>query len=65
MKLRATIERMEASRYGSFGPAVKLTYPDGKVGAPPERIIERNIGPRPWSEMSYWKDGNNVHIYCK
>ena len=63
MRLRARIERIEGNML--HGRAIKLTFPAGKVGTPPERVIARNIGPRPWSEISFWKDGCNVVIYSK
>ena len=63
MRLRARIERIEGN--GLHGRAIKLTFPVGKVGTPPEKLITRNIGPRPWSEISLWKDGCNVLIYSK
>ena len=66
MRLRARIARIERiEEDGLHGRAIKLTFPAGRVGATPERLVTRNIGPRPWSEASYWKDGCNVVIYSK
>ena len=61
MKLRATIERINQG----ITRMVKLTFPVGVNAFVPEKIIARNIGPRPWTEMSYWKDGKAIRVYAK
>lgn len=66
MKLRARIERSD--RHGV--KSVKLTFPasflaTGKVLYVRERVIERSLGPRPWSEVSYRENGEAVQIYIK
>jgi hypothetical protein len=61
MKLIANIERFNT---GST-KMVKLTFPVGSSGFCPERYIVRNIGPRPWTEMSYWKNGQPIRVYAK
>lgn len=65
MKLRATIQRKQAR--GFMPAAVIVTHhPAGSsYSAAVEHAVERNIGPRPWSEASYWKNGHLVVIYSK
>ena len=63
MKLRAHIER--TVKYGQT-VGVTLRFPVGRFPFCPEKIIARNIGPRPWSEASFTaKDGRAVRIYAK
>lgn len=62
MKLRAHIKRDTRG----LSKSVTLTFPVGVVNAfVPERIIARNIGPRPWSEIAFHKDGKAVRVYVK
>lgn len=61
MKLIATIERKQSNLFKS----VTLTFARGVNPYVRETIIARNIGPRPWTEMSYWKDGQAVRVYAK
>jgi hypothetical protein len=63
MRLRANIERTK--KYGQT-VAVTLRFPSGQFPFCPEKIIARNIGPRPWSEASFTaNDGRKVRIYAK
>ena len=61
MKLRAKIERK--TTYGSR--SVTLTFPVGVKPYAPESIIARNIGPRPWSEISLYRNGEAIRIFVK
>jgi hypothetical protein len=63
MKLIAHIER--SVKYGQT-IAVTLRFPIGRFPFCLEKIITRNIGPRPWSEASFTaQDGRTVRIYAK
>lgn len=61
MKLRAKIERKATYRDRS----VTLTFPAGVKPFVSEAIITRNIGPRPWSEISFYRNDEAIRIYVK
>lgn len=61
MKLRALIERNNNFRSKS----VKLTFAVGVKAFVSESIITRNIGPRPWSEISFYENGKAIRIFVK
>lgn len=63
MKLRANIKVLPAQSYR--GKAVQLTFPEDRVGCALESVVARHIGPRPWSEISFWKNNRHVVIYSR
>jgi hypothetical protein len=63
MKLRAKVTRSES--FLSKAKVFKAVFPKGVTPHMRESILERNLGARPYSEISMMENGESVRIWIK